>query len=158
MATPYQARVTQSAREREAIVLQWRADHIPLREIGERLGITAQRVSQIHRKACERIPAEALHEIRTRSAELADRAIHDLLSIARNPNVSPRTRVEAYSCIEKWDSSQRVLFGANAPQRREISVITADEVDKAIMALSSEIAAKEAQMRAAGLKVDFKLD
>lgn len=151
MATPYQATGTLTSRQREALVLQLRADHVPVRVIATQLGISPGRVSQIHQKACSRIPAEALHTIRIESSELAYRAIKDLLGIAENPQVSPRTRAEAWGQVRGWSESLRKLMGADAPQRREISIITEDAVNNAIKELTSEMSFMEDQVNTLGI-------
>lgn len=144
---------TLTAAEREAIVVERRACNTPFRVIAAELGLSVSRTHNIFKEACDRIPAEAVHTVRVQSSDLYDRAVHDLLKIAENPQVSPRTRAEAWGQIRGWNESFRKLMGADAPQRREISVVSGETIDNAIMELTKEMAAMEAQAQAAGIKV-----
>lgn len=140
--------------EREARVLELRAARVPLRVIGAELGITPQRVGQIYEKARDRLPAQKIADIRIEEAELADRAIKDLLTIAENPQVSPRTRCEAWGQVRSWSESLRKLLGVDAPLRREITVVSDDAISNAIKGLNAEMAIMEAQATEFGIKID----
>jgi methylphosphotriester-DNA--protein-cysteine methyltransferase len=139
--------------ERESIVVERRSSNVPFRVIAAELGLSVARVHGIFKEACDRIPAEAVHTVRVQSSDLYDRAVNDLLKIAENPQVSPRTRAEAWNAIRGWNESFRKLMGADAPQRREISVVSGETIDNAIMELTKEMAAMEAQAQAAGITV-----
>lgn len=154
MATPHQRTSSVSAAQREALIIKLRADHVPVRLIAEQLGLSQQRVSQIHQAACERIPAAALHTVRTEAAALADRAIRDLLVIAENPQISPRTRAECWGQVRGWSESLRRLMGADAPMRREITVISDDAINAAIKALNDEMMILDAHAKELGVQVD----
>jgi hypothetical protein len=140
--------------EREALIIELHAQHVPWRAIGAQVGLSHVRCREIFMAARDRIPAERLSDLRTDHHELAYRAIHDLLQIAENPQVSPRTRAEAWGQIRGWSESDRKLYGVDAPTRREITVISDDAVSGAITELNREMAAMEAQAREAGIKVD----
>jgi hypothetical protein len=142
-----------SVSERKALIVSRYAARVPLRLIADEVGLTPGRVSQIYKDACQEIPAEALHTIRVDSTELFNRALSDLLKIAENPQISPRTRVEAWTSIRSWDESHRKLMGADAPTRREITVISNETVDNAILELNKEMAQLAAQAEAAGHKL-----
>lgn len=140
--------------EREALIIELHAQHLTWRQIAERVGLSHSRCFTIFRAARERMPADRLSDLRTDHHELAYRAIHDLLQIAENPQVSPRTRAEAWNSIRGWSESDRKLYGIDAPTRREITVISDDAISGAITELNREMAAMEAQAREAGIKVD----
>lgn len=137
--------------QREAIILQRRRDHVSFTVIGEELGVSMQRVHQIFQKAMARVPQQQINDLRREGSELADRAISDLLSIAENPRVSPRTRCEAWACIRSWAESLRKLHGVDAPVRREITVVSAETVDNAIAELTRDMAAMDAEAKAIGV-------
>jgi hypothetical protein len=134
-----------AAAEREARIIELRAHSVPFREIAKQVGLSVGRVHEIFHEACNRIPAEQLNTIRVRSRELADMAINDLLKIARDENKSPNARILAWTEIRQTDESQRKLFGADAPQRKEITVLTDDVIDSAIKKLTEEMEALDAQ-------------
>ena len=136
---------TMSDAEREALIIERRADSVPFRAIAAEIGISTARAHQIFHEACNRIPAEQLNTIRVRSRDLADRAINNLLKIAENPNNSPHSRVAAWTEIRNYDESQRKLFGADAPVRKEITVLTDDVIDNAIRKLTEEMELLDAQ-------------
>lgn len=131
--------------KREARIFELRAQRVSFSKIGEELGITRQRVEQIFQAARDRIPAARLADMRAEEAELADEGIADLLKIARDASVSPRTRVEAWQAIRAFSESKRKLFGVDAPQRKEITVLTDDVIDSAIKKLTEEMEALDAQ-------------
>jgi hypothetical protein len=145
---------TMSTAEREALIVERRSDSVPFRAIAAEVGLSLTRVHDIYREACARIPTTAMHTLRVQSADLADRAIHDLLQIAENPQISPRTRAECWGQLRGWSESLRKLYGVDAPTRREITVISDDAVSNAIVELNREIAALDAQAIAAGVTID----
>lgn len=132
--------------DREALIIERRANRVPWRTIGQELGISHSRVIQIFKEARDRIPASRLADMRAESAELIDRAIADLLTIAEDDSldnqgkyrVSARTRVEAWNAIRGFDESLRLLFGANAPARKEITILTNEVIDAAIEKLKAD--------------------
>lgn len=139
---------------REARIFELRTQRVSFAKIGAELGITAQRVHQIFEVARDRIPASRLADLRAEESELADRGIADLLKIAENDSINPRTghpmvsphaRVEAWNAIRGWSESKRRLFGADAPLRKEITVLTDDVVDAAIKKLTDEMELLDAQ-------------
>jgi len=145
---------TMEASAREARIIELRSQRLSYRKIAAEVGLSHQRVVQIFEAARDRIPAERLADLRAEEAELADRAIQKLLLIAENDtynertgshNVSPRTRVEAWGHIRMWSESKRKLFGADAPTRREITVVTEETIDREMRRLNEQIAALDAR-------------
>lgn len=139
--------------DRENLIVERRANRVPFRLIGGELGISAQRAHQIFKDACDKVPAEAVRQVRMEESELADRAIGDLLGIAENEHVSPRTRVEAWSAVRGWSESKRKLHGADAPTRRELTVVSGETVDLAIADLTREMEQQVAAAQAAGIQI-----
>lgn len=138
---------------REARIIELREQRVPYRKIAAELGITHTRVIQIFQTARDRIPASRLADLRAEESDLADEAIADLLTIAKNDTINPRTghpmvsphaRVEAWNAIRGFSESKRRLFGADAPLRKEITVLTDDVVDAAIKKLTDEMEALDA--------------
>jgi AraC-like DNA-binding protein len=140
--------------EREALIIELHAQSLPWRAIAEQVGVSHTQCQRIFQDARDRLPAERLSDLRTTHHELAQRAIHDLLKIAENPQVSPRTRAEAWNSLRGWSESARKLWGADAPTRREITVVSAETVDNAIAELNKEMARMEEQAKAAGIKAN----
>ena len=139
---------------REALIIERRASRVSFQKIGDEIGLSAPRVHEIFQEVQNRIPAQRIGDLRAEESDLADRAIANLLEIAENTNVSPRTRAEAWNSIRGWSESKRKLFGVDAPTRREITVVSNETIDMAIVELTKEMAAMEAQAKAAGIKVD----
>jgi 2,4-dienoyl-CoA reductase-like NADH-dependent reductase (Old Yellow Enzyme family) len=137
---------------REAYIIEQRTQRVPFRTIGDNLGISAQRVHQIFEAARDRIPAARLADLRAEEAELADRAIADLLRrINTLSDEKAHGAAELWNSVRGWSESKRKLFGADAPQRKEITVLTEDAVDAAIRKVNEEHAALAAQAKAAGM-------
>lgn len=127
--------------QREALIVERRAHSVPFRAIADEVGLSVTRTHEIFNEACARVPAAAVHSLRVQLSELADRGIADLLKIAESGRVSDRSRVEAWRAVLAWSESLRKLYGADAPSRREITVITDDVVDAALRAASEEFEA-----------------
>ena len=140
--------LTMSDAQREALIVQRRADSVPFRVIAEEVGLSHAHVHNIYKAACAKVPSEAVHTLRVQSTELADRAIADLLTIAENEQVSPRTRTEAWTSIKGWSESLRKLHGADAPARTQVTVVSEDTINAEIERLTAEM---ERQAQAAGL-------
>jgi hypothetical protein len=108
-------------------------------QIGDRLGISQQRAGQIYRAALSDIPAQQVDEHRAEELELIDTAVNRLMSIAADPETSPRTRVEAWSAIRGWSERKSKLLGLDSPSKHE--VITLDAINAEIEKLAAEPAA-----------------
>ena len=145
---------TLSPGEREALIIELHAQHLPWREVSRRVGLSHEQCRRIFQAYRDKIPTERINDLRVDHHELAYRAIHDLLQMAENPQISPRTRAECWNAIRGWSESDRKLYGVDAPTRREITVISDDAVSNAIGELNREMAALEAQARESGIKVD----
>ncbi|WP_425171357.1 hypothetical protein [Mycobacterium sp.] len=141
---------------REALIIERRTQRVSFPKIGAELGITHQRVQQIFQTARDRIPAARLADLRAEESELLDQAIAGLLVIATGGK-SEHARVEAWRAIIAASESKRKLFGADAPVRREVTVLTESVVDAALRKINDEHAALVAQAVAAGVDVSETL-
>jgi hypothetical protein len=108
-------------------------------QIGDRLGITQQRAGQLYRDALADVPAQQVDEHRAEELELIDLAVNRLMSIAADPETSPRTRVEAWSAIRGWSERKAKLPGLDSPSKHQ--VLTLDAIDAEIGRLTAELAA-----------------
>jgi hypothetical protein len=142
---------------REAYIIEQRTKRVPFADIGANLNISPQRVHQIFQAARDRIPAARLADLRAEESELIDRAIAGLLVIAETAK-SDHAKVNAWLAIIRASESKRALFGADAPQRKEITVLTEDAVDAAIRKVNEEHEALIAQAKANGVDVAEFLD
>jgi hypothetical protein len=135
---------------RHARVIELRRQRLTWEAIGADLGVSKQRAHQLYREAVDAHPVAALAEHRHEEAELIDRAVRDLLSIATDdretatekgvrPVVSPRTRVEAWSAIRGWSEHRARLFGLNAPSRSTVDVVTHDSLAEEMQRLAAEL-------------------
>lgn len=102
--------------EEPALVLQLRRRRVTFDEIAAHLGITREQAFEHYREAIAALPDAQLAEHRAEELLLADDAIRDLLSIARDHQKSPRTSVEAWNSIRGWAEHKAKLLGLGAPQ------------------------------------------
>jgi len=131
---------------RKAAIIAARRAREPWDAIGAVHDITPQRAHQIYKAALAEFPAVQVAEHREEEASLADQAIARLMAIADDPDVSARTRVEAWSSIRGWCQHKAALLGLNSPIRREVTVLSESVVDKALIELEREHAEKARQL------------
>jgi len=129
-----QRTVEQATRRAEVVAL--RRQRLSLAEIGRRMGISHQRVSQLYSQALAEIPVHQVEEHRAEELILIDDAINDLLPIARD-HARPRSAVEAWNAIRGWAERKAKLLGLDAPERLEF--ITIDEIDREIAQLNAQL-------------------
>jgi hypothetical protein len=132
-------RLTPASAARRVEVIKMRRARLTFAQIGDRLGISQQRAGQIYRAALSDIPAQQVDEHRAEELELIDLAVNRLMSIAADPETSPRTRVEAWSAIRGWSERKSKLLGLDSPSKHE--VITLDAINAEIEKLAAELAA-----------------
>jgi Homeodomain-like domain-containing protein len=111
---------------RRARVVELRRDRWTWDAIGDDLGVSRQRVRQIYDEALNEVTAAQVTEHRHEEGELVDRAVRELLCIAEDPDVSPRTRVEAWNSIRGWSEYRSKLYGLFAPSKSSVEVLTKD--------------------------------
>ena len=107
--------VRAAAAERQARVVGLRRQRVTFAEIGRAEGISEQRAWQVYQAALHAIVAPSVAEHRAEEMMLADDAIRDLLSIARNHGKSARTSVEAWNSIRGWAEHKARIGGLNTP-------------------------------------------
>jgi hypothetical protein len=146
----------ETEQRKRAIVAARRARE-PFDAIGATHGITPQRANQIYWEAMREIPYQQVAEHREEQRDLADKAINALLAIAEDPDVSARTRVEAWSSIKGWCEHQAKLLALYAPIRKEVTVLTEDAVDAALRKLEEEHAEKARALAALDERADAAL-
>jgi hypothetical protein len=132
-------RLTPASAARRVEVIKMRRARLTFAQIGDRLGISQQRAGQIYRAALSDIPAQQVDEHRAEELELIDTAVNRLMSIAADPETSPRTRVEAWSAIRGWSERKSKLLGLDSPSKHD--VITLDAINAEIEKLAAELAA-----------------
>lgn len=121
--------------ERDARIVELRRHRLSWNEIAEAVGTPVHIVRRRYSLALARIPAQSVDEHRAEELVLYDDAVADLMIIARDPAVSARTRVEAWSAIRTWCERKAKLLGLDAPTQ----TITVDLVDSEIAKLTTEI-------------------
>lgn len=124
---------------RDKQIVELRRHRLSWDEIGKSVGCSAYTARMRYRELMARIPAQSIDEHRAEELVLYDDAVADLMIIARNPEVSSRSRVEAWSTIRAWCERKAKLLGLDAPQQ----TITVDLVDQEINKLMTEIAKME---------------
>lgn len=141
---------------KRAIVAARRARE-PFDAIGATHGITAQRANQIYWAALKEIPNQDVVQHRAEESELIDRATSALLAIAEDPDVSARSRIEAWSAVRGWCEHKARLLGLNAPVRREVTVLSESVVDQALAEVAAEHARKAAELEALDKRAEAAL-
>jgi hypothetical protein len=145
---PMHTLTKEEQQHRKAAIVQARRAREPWDAIGATWDITPQRAHQIYRAALDEFPAVQVAEHREEEASLADQAISRLMAIADDPDVSARTRVEAWSSIRGWCQHKAALLGLNSPTRREVTVLSESTVDLALAKAAADHAAKVAELEA----------
>jgi hypothetical protein len=131
---------------RKASIVAARRGRETFDSIGATHRITAQRAHQIYWAAMAEIPNQDVSQHREEQRDLADKAISALLAIAEDPDVSARTRVEAWSSIKGWCEHQAKLLALYAPIRKEVTVLSESVVDQALAKAAADHAAKVAEL------------
>jgi hypothetical protein len=121
--------------ERMARIVGLRRARASWRDIAEDVGVSITRVRQLYAEALVDAPVAEVDEHRAEELVLYDDAVSELLVIARHPEVSPRTRVEAYTSIRGWCERKAKLLGLDAPT----TVVTLDALDTEIARLTAEL-------------------
>lgn len=142
---------TPEVAERRRLVVEMRRRNIPFDEIGRTLGVSAQRAHQIYRDALDALPVQAVDEHRTEAIARIDEAQRALRGIAADPDVSARTRVEAWAAFRGWEDRRARLLGLDQPVRSEVTVLTEDLIARAIRETEAAIAEDDARVRAEAL-------
>lgn len=137
---PAKAPRTPEQADRLAEIVAMRRQRVSMTEIGRRLGISHQRVSQLYSQALAMFPAQQVEEHRAEELMLIDDAIAGLLSLA-NDHTHPRIAVEAWTAIRGWAERKAKLLGLDAPAKFE--VLTLDAIDAEIKRLQAELGARE---------------
>jgi hypothetical protein len=126
---------------RDAEIVRLRADGIDPRVIADRYGVTVSRISQIWTKALRDMPARAVEERRNEADEFCTRMIGKLTPLLDDDSVAARTKAELSRAINLWEQRRAALLGLDQPRRREVEIITADTIDRAMRDLTAEVTA-----------------
>lgn len=125
--------------ERVKLIVELRRKRVPIQEIADMLGVTPGRISQLYSQALRDIPAPAVAEHRAEEIALSDDATRALLVLAADRDVSPRTRIEAWTSARGWAEHKARLLGLNAPVKLEVS----DAVDAELQRLADRLGVVE---------------
>lgn len=143
--------------KRKAAIVAARRAREPFDAIAATWGISAPRAHAIYWEAMREIPNQQVAEHREEQRDLADKAVNALLAIAEDPDVSARTRVEAWSAIRGWCEHQAKLLALYAPMRKEITVLTEDAVDAALREVAEQHAARTRELEALDQRASTEL-
>ena len=103
--------------EKRATVMELRNRGWTFDQIGNQLGVSAKRAHTIYQEALDEYPVPHIDEHRQRQMALMNAAVRELLEIARDPETSPRTRVEAWNSLKGWSDAERKMLGIDVPER-----------------------------------------
>jgi hypothetical protein len=129
------------AADRRARVVALRRKRATFDQIGRELGISKQRAHQLYSRAVAETPAREVAEWHAEELDLVDDALRDLMEITADWEVSPRTRVEAWTCARGWAEHKARMLGLNAPEKHEHRTI--GEIDARLLDLADQMAAME---------------
>lgn len=135
MSRSTEARITTA--ERRAHVIALRREGHTFAEIGNDLGVSAQRAHTIYLEALKEIPAREVDQFRAEALDLIHAAIEDLLPIARN-HVQPRTSVEAWSQLRAWVERLAKTTGFDASMKIDANITPAGQEDPELTRLLTE--------------------
>lgn len=141
----FAAERTVECAEKKARIVELRRQRINWTDIGKAMGLSVPRCRTLYDQALAEIPAQHVDEHRAEELMLVDDATADLMIIAKDENVTPRSRIEAWSIIRSWAERKAKLLGLDAPTQ----VVRIDNIDKEIAELTKEMEA----MAAAGQDV-----
>jgi hypothetical protein len=65
--------------------------------------------------------------------------VRELLCIAEDPAVSPKTRLEAWNAIRGWSEYRSKLFGLFAPSKSSVEVLTRDAFTADLERMAAEL-------------------
>lgn len=132
-------RRTLESAARRARVVELRRARWYWSDIGVDLGITAQGAQQLYSAALADAPVAQIEEHRAEERELVDTATRELLELACDRDVTPRTRIEAWTAMRGWAERKARLLGLDAPTKVSASVITLEQVDAEIARLEQQL-------------------
>jgi hypothetical protein len=132
-------RRTAEQAERIRQIIELRRQRVPVHEIAERFGVTPGRISQLYGQALREIPAASVEMHRAEEIALADDATRALLQLAGDDDVTPRTRIEAWTSARGWAEHKARVIGLNAPTKVEVS----DGADADIRAVAARLGVLE---------------
>lgn len=135
---PRTSRVDAEGLARRVRAVELRRQRLSFDDIGRDLGVSAARAHQLWKDGVTMVPVARIEEIRDEEVELVDIAVCALLTIARDQDVSPRTRVEAWSAIRGWAARKAALLGLDAAVKYEDVTATEDGRDAELRALIDE--------------------
>jgi predicted transcriptional regulator len=108
--------------------------------IAEELGIAPASAWRIWTKAYANAGKEGVDKKRTNQVIKTERRIAELLERTRKPNISDKDFAATHAEITKASDLLAKLQGTYMPQRREVSVITDDVVNREIERLTEQMA------------------
>ena len=130
-------RITEEGMRKRAQVVAMRRRRMTFDQIAETVGVSPTRAQQLYHSALAEIPAADVEEHRAEEQVLIDDATSDLMTIAKDPTVSPRTRIEAWNSIRGWAERKAALLGLDA--KGKVEVISIDQIDREIARLCAEL-------------------
>lgn len=147
---PRRSQVSETVAERRALVVSLRRKRVTFEEIGRVHlgGVTAQRAWAIYRAAIDAVPKQQVDEHRAEDLALNDWATAKLMAIAENPDVSPRTQVEALSALKGWSERRGKVAGSDAPTQIEATVTETTQADAELAEMIREVQARNAVVEA----------
>lgn len=128
---------------RQARVVQMRRARATWDQIAAEVNVAKSYAHDIYQQALAENPLSAIQvdEHRLEETELIDTATRSLLGVALGRDVSPRTRVEAWSALRAWAERKAKLLGLDSPT--QVQVTTMDALDAQIAALEVELAGND---------------
>jgi hypothetical protein len=132
-------RRTPESAARRVRVVKLRRNRWTWDAIGADLGVSAQRAHQLYSAALAEVPVAQVEAHRAEETDLIDRATRELLALAEDSNVNPRTKVEAWNSLRGWAERKAKLLGLDAPTQTQATVVSASTFDQALKELEQEM-------------------
>lgn len=128
--------------KRDAAFAELRRDGLTYPQIAAAKKCAVSSAFEAVQRAIADVPAEAVTQLRQIESDRLNAIIADLWPIARNSDLDPTPRIQAYREIRQASESLRRMFGLDAPARQTVTVITEDAIDAKIRELEAELAAR----------------
>jgi hypothetical protein len=126
-----------------ARIVELRRQHFSWWDIAADTGLSMSDAHALHADELRRRPVRSIDEHRAEALELSDTVTRELLKIAEDDKVAPRTRLDAWLEIRGWSEHRTRVLGSDAPTRQVI--VSVDKVDEETARLEAELGAAEGE-------------
>ena len=136
--------------ERERRAVEMRTAGATYREIGEELGVNPSSAFRMVRRALDRVPAEAVGDLRSLQLVRLEELWRKLAGILEEAADNPERQFRTIDTMLKVLVREARLMGLDAPPKRVVEVVTDELLQKLIAEERRAIAAQQALLDSLG--------